>query len=250
MRDVRCKSLSHLTSHISHLTMNLLALETSTETGSVAWLEDGRCVAEIIFRRKNSHSEVLATAMQDVAALAGHTLAEAEALALSGGPGSYTGLRIGASTAKGFCAGLGIPLYPIDTLAALAWAASAHARLLGGVLIAPMLDARRMEVYTALYREDGTCLRPSAPVILDESFLEDDAEDGPILAVGNGVPKLIELLAHTGRFVFLPEAEPLARAVGELAYLEMQLKNEPVDLIRYEPNYLKPFMGTKPKAQV
>ncbi len=227
--------------------MRLLAIETSTETGSVAWLEDGRCLAELVFRRKNSHSEVLAEALAQVAALAGRRVGDAEGVALSAGPGSYTGLRIGTSTAKGLCAALGLPLYPIDTLQAMAWAAGSHARLAGGALLAPMLDARRMEVYTALYREDGRVLRASAPVIMDEQFLADVADDGPILCLGNGVAKCIPLLAGRGSFIFLPEAEPMARAVGELAYLHISQGGKPADLAMFEPAYLKPFMGTAPR---
>ena len=227
--------------------MRILAIETSTETGSVAWLEEGRCLAEIVFRRRNSHSEVLAPALEQVAALAGRRVAEAEAVALSAGPGSYTGLRIGAATAKGICAALGVPLYSVDTLQALAWAGSAHARLLGGVLLAPMLDARRMEIYTALYREDGRRIKTSAPVVVeDDRLFADWADEAPILCLGNGVAKLIGLLAPTGRFLFLPEAEPMARAVGELAFLDIQAGRPSEDIILYEPNYLKPFMGTKP----
>jgi tRNA threonylcarbamoyladenosine biosynthesis protein TsaB len=226
--------------------MEILAIETATETGSVAWLQDGLCVAEIIFRRKNAHSEVLAPAIEQVAAMAGKRVKDATAVALSAGPGSYTGLRIGASTAKGLCAGLGVPLYPIDTLQALAWGAAPLARLMGGLRLAPMLDARRMEIYTALYEEDMTVVNPSAPVVVDVSFLEQEARQGPMILLGNGVPKLVDLLAPTGRFLFLPEAEPIARSIGELAYLEMQVGKAPADLIRFEPEYLKPFMGTMP----
>jgi tRNA threonylcarbamoyladenosine biosynthesis protein TsaB len=226
--------------------MNILALETSTETGSVAWLADGITVAEVVFRRKNAHAEALAPAIEQVAALAGYKVQDLQAVALSAGPGSYTGLRIGASTAKGLCAGLGIPLYPVNTLQALAWGAHTLTRLMGGLRLAPMLDARRMEVYTALYEEDGTEINPATPVIIDESFLAEEARYGPIVLLGNGVAKVIELLAPTGRFLFMPEAEPMARFVGELAYLQIQTNVPPADVILFEPDYLKPFMGTQP----
>jgi tRNA threonylcarbamoyladenosine biosynthesis protein TsaB len=229
--------------------MKILAIETSTETGSVAWLENGAAVAEITFRRKNAHAEVLAPAIEHVAALAGRTVPDAEAVALSAGPGSYTGLRVGASLAKGLCEGLGIPLYPVDTLQALAWGASTAAHLLGHVRLAPVLDARRMEVYRAVYEPDGALVLPSAPEVVTEDFLADVSKEAPLLLLGNGMPKLIEMLLPTGRFLFLPGQEPHARYVGELAHLDIETGAAPADIIRFEPEYLKPYMGTPPQKE-
>jgi tRNA threonylcarbamoyladenosine biosynthesis protein TsaB len=169
---------------------------------------------------------------------AGFALADLSAVAVSNGPGSYTGLRIGLATAKGICFAIDKPLICLPTLQVLAAAVQAPAE----TLLLPLLDARRMEVYAAVYTADLQEVAPQVAHILSpESFQEFKS----VLAFGNGSAKWKETCAHTAiTFVEEPLC-PEAQHMGKLAY-EAFLNEKFENLVTKEPDYLKEYMGTKP----
>jgi tRNA threonylcarbamoyladenosine biosynthesis protein TsaB len=172
---------------------------------------------------------------------AGRTLSELSAVAVSNGPGSYTGLRIGLATAKGICFALDKPLICLPTLQVLASAAPKEK----GSLLLPLLDARRMEVYAAVYSCTVEEIAPQEAHILNQESFQ---EFKPILAFGNGSAKWKETCAHTS-ITFLEEPLfPEAQYMGKLAY-EAFLNKKFENLVTKEPDYLKEYMGSKPKLK-
>ena len=220
---------------------HILIIETSTTQCSVALADNGTAVAWKEERADQGyiHAERLMPLIDDLLQEHGWSRDSLDAVAVSGGPGSFTGLRIGVSTAKGICHALDVPLIALDTLALLA--------VQGQRLDAKkqprvaMLDARRMEVYTATYSEDGTCLVPAKPVEVDQ---HPETFEGPAQFIGDGAVKCQEVLASEGRtFV---EAWPLARDGASLAQMQFD-QADFADLGSYEPNYIKTFKAGKPK---
>ncbi|MDX1768985.1 MAG: tRNA (adenosine(37)-N6)-threonylcarbamoyltransferase complex dimerization subunit type 1 TsaB, partial [Arenibacter troitsensis] len=182
-----------------------------------------------------SHSEQLHIFIEE--ALQGASLAfkDISALAVSKGPGSYTGLRIGVSAAKGLCFSLDLPLISVSTLESLAM--QGHARNYDFII--PVLDARRMEVYSAIFDAQGNRLRETkAEIINKDSFLE-YAQKGSVLLIGDGAEKCRELLDHPN-FSFLT-ALPTATEMGELSYKKFKA-NDFENVAYFEPYYLKDFM--------
>jgi tRNA threonylcarbamoyladenosine biosynthesis protein TsaB len=166
----------------------------------------------------------------------GISIGDIHAVAVSAGPGSYTGLRIGVSTAKGICFANGIPLIGIDTLAAMAHPVTRIVE--EGACIVPLLDARRKEVYTAVFRADGKVLKDSHALIVDSNPFLELLEKGKVYFLGDGLAKLRSVLDHTNA-VFLDMAVS-AEGVGFLAYKRYSDKKFE-DLAYFEPNYLKEF---------
>ena len=226
----------------------ILCLETSTARCSVAigWGQ------EVFAQRaleapEGGHAAVLAPMVEEVLREAhthGHTL---RAIAVSAGPGSYTGLRIATSLAKGLCLGLQLPLIAIDTLELLAQGAIVQLPEDSPVTIIPMLDARRMEVYTAQFTAQGQRLTEDAPLILDEQACP--LQRGKYLLVGNGASKARGLWPEMDYEVwdegFAPEAAvmiPLATACYEA--------KDFVDTAYWTPNYLKEYVAVIAKNKV
>lgn len=219
----------------------ILLIETSTTQCSVALAEGGTPVAWKEERAEQGyvHAERLMPFVDAVLHEQGWSRAELDAVAVSGGPGSFTGLRIGVSTAKGLCQALHVPLIALDTLALLAEQ---------GKRLDPtpqqrvaMIDARRMEVYAGTFDADGTCMQAATPVEVDKS---PDAFEGPAQFIGDGAVKCTALLEGEGRtFV---DAWPLARDGAALAEAAFQ-NGTFVDLGSYEPNYVKAFKAGAPK---
>ena len=214
----------------------ILNLETATTNCSVSIARNG----EIISLREDnspnySHSEQLHIFIEE--ALKGASLAfkDISALAVSKGPGSYTGLRIGVSAAKGLCFSLDLPLISVSTLESLAM----QGRAKNYDFIIPVLDARRMEVYSAIFDAQGNRLRETkAEIINKDSFLE-YAQKGSVLLIGDGAEKCRELLDHPN-FSFLT-ALPTATEMGELSYKKFKA-NDFENVAYFEPYYLKDFM--------
>ena len=214
----------------------ILNLETATTNCSVSIARNG----EIISLREDnspnySHSEQLHIFIEE--ALKGASLAfkDISALAVSKGPGSYTGLRIGVSAAKGLCFSLDLPLISVSTLESLAM--QGHAKNYDFII--PVLDARRMEVYSAIFDAQGNRLRETkAEIINKDSFLE-YAQKGSVLLIGDGAEKCRELLDHPN-FSFLT-ALPTATEMGELSYKKFKA-NDFENVAYFEPYYLKDFM--------
>lgn len=218
----------------------ILNLETATKNCSVSIAKDGvTIVCNEIAEEGYSHAERLHVFMEESIKEAGITYQDLVAIAVSQGPGSYTGLRIGVSAAKGLCYALGIPLIAVDTLQSLA----AQAKIDSG-LIVPMLDARRMEVYSAIFSLDLASKRVVlAEVITEDSFHEFDEN---LYFVGDCADKCREVLTKSN-FVFLEAIKyPSANEMSALSYAKYA-KNDFVDVAYFEPYYLKDFMVTTSK---
>lgn len=170
-----------------------------------------------------------------------------DAIAFSEGPGSYTGLRIGLATAKGLCYALEIPLLAVSTLQAMAWGAAQKRPEPADLLFAPMIDARRMEVYTALFdRKNYTIQSPNALIVEGNPFTS-LLEATPILFFGDGTEKCVELLNHK-RAIFEISAKASAADMVELSHNLFKI-NAFADLAYYQPNYLKPFYTPAKKVR-
>jgi tRNA threonylcarbamoyladenosine biosynthesis protein TsaB len=227
----------------------LLSLETSSPICSVALhdTENGRLFGQSELRLEKSHSTHLTVLIEQLIANTGHALRDLAAVAVSDGPGSYTGLRIGAAAAKGLCFALDVPLVAVGTLPALAYQVAARTPRADTYLYSPMLDARRQEVYTALYRADGRELAVPAPLILTPEALAEQLVHHPVLCFGSGAAKFQPLVSDNPNAFFLADVQPSAVSVGELALGAYQ-RQEFQDVAYYEPFYLKEVYTTTPKS--
>ncbi len=225
---------------------HILTIDTATTACSVALVKDGTVQALRENNQGLNHSVLLAPYID--ALLREHRLEvrDLDAIAVSMGPGSYTGLRIGVSTAKGLCFGAGIPLIAVPTLRALARAVAD--RTGEDVLYCPMLDARRMEVYTALFDRHNHPLPPTrAEIITPDSFAEELA-DRTVYFFGNGSDKARPLLTSP-HARFIPGVETSAAHLAPLAE-QLFREGEFADTAYFEPFYLKDFIATTPKKKV
>ncbi len=213
----------------------LLHLETATRACSVALSRDGELIAlKEILTEQFSHAENLTLFVQDVLDQAGIVLSDISAVSVSSGPGSYTGLRIGVSTAKGYCYALGIPLIAIDSLYSLAVLASEK---YPGKMLCPVIDARRMEVYNAIYSPSLDTLKKISADIIDSSSY---SEYEPFLCFGDGQQKLQEI--WTGRAIEFDE-EIHSSAKGQVAEAFRRFNTSQFEDVAYfEPFYLKDFV--------
>lgn len=223
--------------------MTILNIETSTTCCSAAITIDGKPVASVEQLTNANHANQLPVFIQQLLHEANANDWHLDAVALSQGPGSYTGLRIGASTAKGICYGLNIPLIPVDTLQVLC-ASVPSGVLPDNALLCPMLDARRMEVYTALYQQQGTQLSTISEVqamIIDADAFAQTLAQQPVYFFGNGAAKCQSVITHSNAH-FVDNVVPQAQCMGLLA--EMQPNSLDVkQMAYYEPFYLKEFVA-------
>lgn len=216
--------------------MTILCIETSTSVCSAAICKDGSLIKQCISYEGSNHAKLLPLYIEELLAFARSQKMRIEAVALSEGPGSYTGLRIGTSTAKGLCYGLNIPLIPVPTLEVLKEASGQKE----GYLI-PMIDARRMEVYTMI---DG---ETKAVVVENEESLIANSQaltaNSPVYYFGDGAAKCTKVFTSPN-WHFIPGIVPEAQYVGALAESGKR-KVESVDLAYYEPYYLKEFIAAQ-----
>ncbi len=221
----------------------ILLIETSASALSVALARDGVVVAESVCLEPRRQASLTAPLVKEVLDKAGVGVKDCDAIAVSAGPGSYTGLRVGVSTAKGLAFGAGKPLIAVGTLDILVAGVAPGS---AGCIV-PMLDARRMEVYTAVYNAAGERLTPiEAKVITADSFSE-ELSRGPVLFVGDGALKCQAVLTHpNARF---QEALPMARDMARLAQKACE-EGKFEDLAYYEPFYLKDFVATVSKTKL
>jgi tRNA threonylcarbamoyladenosine biosynthesis protein TsaB len=227
----------------------LLSLETSSPICSVALhsTTDGRLLGQAELRLEKSHSTHLTILIDQLIANTGYTLSDLVAVAVSDGPGSYTGLRIGAAAAKGLCFALDIPLVAIGTLPALAHQVATRTPRAEEWLYCPMLDARRQEVYTALYQADGQAVLLPTNLVLDADSLAEHLTHHSLLFFGSGAAKFQPLMGANPQAAFLNGIQPSASSTGELALGAYQ-RQEFRDVAYYEPFYLKEVYTTTPKA--
>lgn len=223
---------------------HILCLETATTNCSVALSINGEVVMmQEDNAKKYSHAERLHTFIKEVLDKAGVAQEKLNAIAVSKGPGSYTGLRIGVSAAKGLCAALDIPLIAVETLRSL----SRKQNLTHNELVVPMLDARRMEVYSAIYDNEGNVIRGTEAQILDETSFTEYLDKSIVHFIGNGVEKFQEVCTQpNARFVTneLPSAAQMA-AISNQKFQEGLFE----DVAYFEPYYLKDFIAGKPKKK-
>lgn len=219
----------------------ILNIETATRNCSVALANEGKTIlCKEIAEEGYSHAERLHVFIEEVIAESGITLNDLKAIAVSQGPGSYTGLRIGVSAAKGLCYALDIPLIAIDTLQTLA----SQVTLTQG-LIVPMIDARRMEVYSAIFSCDLEKKREIRAEIITENSFEDEKEK--IYFVGDCNEKCRTVL-NNENFIFLDQFKyPSSKEMSGLSF-EKYKKADFVDVAYFEPYYLKDFLITSPKT--
>jgi tRNA threonylcarbamoyladenosine biosynthesis protein TsaB len=178
--------------------------------------------------------------IDDVLKTANIKKTEIDAIAVSKGPGSYTGLRIGVSAAKGLCYALDKPLISVSTLHALARQLDTQE----GVIV-PMLDARRMEVYSAIYDYEFNLIRKIEAQILDELSFKEELNNGKVFFIGNGTGKTKALLSHDNA-VYIDNRLPSSKEMSALAYNKYKI-GEIEDVAYFEPFYLKDFIALKPK---
>ena len=220
----------------------LLNIETSTTNCSVSLSKEGETLVLKEDNNSNySHAESLHVFIDEVIASAEIDKTEIQAIAVSKGPGSYTGLRIGVSAAKGLSYALNIPLISVSTLEALA-----HQVTIDEGVIVPMLDARRLEVYSAIFDSSYNMIRAIEAQILDsQSFLE-YLNSGKVYFIGNGVSKTKTLIQHPNA-IFVEDKLPSANEMSALAY-EKYKKSDIENVAYFEPFYLKDFIALKPKS--
>ena len=225
--------------------MIILNIETSTNVCSVALSKDSACLFSKSNAEGMNHAALLSVFIAEALEVLKSSGNKLDAVAVSSGPGSYTGLRIGVSTAKGLCYGYGIPLIAVSTLEVLTVQALNLVEDKGNALFCPMIDARRMEVYAAFYNANGIMQREISADIIDAESYAGILAAQPVYFFGNGSCKLKTTLTHPNAR-FIDELVPLAINMipfAERAFTEKQF----VDTAYFEPFYLKEFQTTAPK---
>ena len=216
---------------------NILCIETATTNCSVALSVNGSVIALHEDNSKGySHAELLHVYINDVLKEASLDKEKLDAIAISMGPGSYTGLRIGVSAAKGLCFALDIPLIAIATLESLA-----HKITVTSGTIIPMLDARRMEVYSAVFNSKKQEIRETRAEILTKNSFSEYLVKGDVTFIGSGVEKFQTLCGHSNAN-FIKEELPSAAQMATIAALKHK-KSDTVDVAYFEPYYLKDFIA-------
>ena len=216
----------------------LLALETSSTVCSVALFKNGQILGISELQIEKSHSSHITVLIQQLLHNCQANLQDLAAVAISGGPGSYTGLRIGSATAKGLCFSLDIPLIEVSTLEAIAAAAIKSTPTPEQFIYCPMIDARRMEVYTYLTNHKLQTLTTVAPVILEKDSFQEYLTKNRILFCGSGALKFQALSEDYENAFFMHHIKPSAGIIGELALVKLKEKIFQ-NVAYYEPFYLK-----------
>ena len=224
----------------------ILHIETSTNVCSVAVSEDGQCIFDQVERGGMSHAEKLGTMVDEALSFTDNHAIPFDAVAVSCGPGSYTGLRIGVSMAKGVCYGRDLKLISIPTLELLCVPPLLGEKIADEAsLLCPMLDARRMEVYAGLYSRALKPVRPiQADVVTSETYQE-WLDKGPVYFFGNGAAKCMDVINHPNARL-IEDVEPLAKWMMPLAERRF-LNGQFEDVAYFEPSYLKDFVAKQPR---
>lgn len=223
----------------------ILQIETATTVCSVTLSKDGETLAVKQINERNIHAEVITLFIDALLKGTGVSYDELAAIAVSSGPGSYTGLRIGISTAKGLCFALDKPLIAVETLEAMADGLVNDRQLAGAaILLCPMIDARRMEVYTAIFDTHGQRVKPTTAEIIDESSFSDLLNDHTIIFFGDGAPKCEAVLGGNANAQFIADFSNSAAHLSKKAYAKL-LANDLEDVAYFEPFYLKDFIAGK-----
>jgi len=226
----------------------ILNIETSTNVCSIAVSEAGNCIFSKSNAEGMNHAALLSVFIAESMEFLKSSSKKLDAVAVSSGPGSYTGLRIGVSTAKGLCYGLDIPLLAVSTLEVLTVQALKTVDDTNDALFCPMIDARRMEVYAAIYNDKGEIQREIMPDIIDDDSYSEILKNNIVYFFGNGADKCKTALTHSNAH-FIDNLVPLAEnmiPLSEKAYTDNKFE----DVAYFEPFYLKEFHTTTPKNKV
>lgn len=222
----------------------LLCVETATEVCAVGIYKVDVLLADALLHEGNLHANMLTTLIQQACTQANVTLAQIDAVAISKGPGSYTGLRVGLATAKGICVALNKPLIGVATLKALAQGYMLKNPSYTG-LICPMIDARRMEVYSAIFNPQLAEVLPTEARIITEQSFAEKLKNNQVVFIGNGAQKCASILTSANA---LFDTNVLCHVNGMAPIALQQFNNNLFeDLAYFEPFYLKEFVGTTPK---
>lgn len=222
----------------------ILSIETSTNVCSVALHREGSLLTSQVHQVDKSHSSLLPGIALEICEEASVSLNDVDAFAVSEGPGSYTGLRIGVSTAKGFSFTLNKPIISVPTMDI--YLEAVRGKFKGEFFLCPMMDARRMEVYTKMEDQEGNLVWELQPKILEEdSFKEFEKA---LYLFGNGMPKFREI-TNQENLIFIDDIYPDAKNMGRIAWEKYQTEDFE-DVAYFEPNYLKEWRTTTPKKQL
>ena len=220
----------------------ILCLETATPSCSVALVHNGEVLACEEDPKGQNHSEKITLFIDKVMKKADISYSQLDAVAVSMGPGSYTGLRIGVSTAKGICYAVSKPLIAVETLHAMAYGCKNN-----GILI-PMIDARRMEVYAAIFDENVNKIKDTEAIIIDENSFSDLKKDHHLYLFGDGADKCAELFENDDRITVIKEFYCSAKYMNVIAQRKLDTKDF-VDVAYFEPFYLKDFVPGTPTVK-
>lgn len=223
----------------------ILHIETSTEVCSVSVSQDGTSIFTQEDFKGPSHATLLGVFVDEALSFVDNHAIPLDAVAVSCGPGSYTGLRIGFSMAKGICYGRNIPLIGIPTLEVLCVPVLLEHDLPEDALLCPMIDARRMEVYAAIYDRSLKTVRETGADIIDEHSYLEYLEKQPVYFFGNGASKCKDKITHPNAH-FIEDVHPLAKWMFPLAEKAVA-KEDYKDVAYFEPFYLKEFVASTPK---
>ena len=224
----------------------ILHIETSTNVCSVAVSEDGKVIFDKADRTGNNHAEALGSFVDEAMSFADSHAIPLDAVAVSSGPGSYTGLRIGVSMAKGVCYALNLPLLSVPTLELMCVPVLLrNEEIEDEALLCPMIDARRMEVYAALYYRALKPVRGIQADVVDADTYRQWLEDRPVYFFGNGAAKCMDTINHPNAHL-IEGIEPVAKWMMPLAERKM-LNDIHEDVAYFVPYYLKDFVAKQPK---
>ncbi len=226
----------------------ILALETATNVSSVAIFEDGILVALQENHALRTHAKLVTVMIDRLLQDLELKPADLSAVAVARGPGSYTGLRVGVSVAKGLCMALDIPLLSVGSLEALAWSVADFAQSIDA-WICPMIDARRMEVFTQLFDHEVNAQSQAEALIVEDGAFAAQLKERKLLLVGDGAEKCRTVFAGLANAVILGNRLSSAAYMGAIAHRRL-LAGEIEDLITFEPFYLKEFVATLSKKKV
>lgn len=230
----------------------ILCLETATPSCSVALVHNGEVLACEEDPKGQNHSEKITLFIDSVMKKAGISYDQLDAVAVSMGPGSYTGLRIGVSTAKGICYAVSKPLIAMETLEAMAYGGkvviSSERSERRNLLLIPAIDARRMEVYAAIFDENVNKIKDTEAVIIDENSFADLKKDHHLYLFGDGADKCAEIFADDDKITVIKDFYCSAKYMNTIAQQKFN-NSEFVDVAYFEPFYLKDFVPGTPTVK-
>jgi tRNA threonylcarbamoyladenosine biosynthesis protein TsaB len=221
----------------------ILQIETATTVCSVALSENGNVLAYNEIQQRNVHAEVITLFIDEVLKIAGKRYSELRAVAVSCGPGSYTGLRIGISVTKGLCYSLDIPFIAVETLEAMTDGIIDESDG-EAVLLCPMVDARRMEVFTAIFDSKGNKIKPTSAEIINQDSFSDLLKANKIIFFGDGAAKCTEVLGTNPNAEIISDFQNSARYLTKRA-TEKFINKDFENTAYFEPYYLKDFIAGK-----